>query len=244
MPPNVAWVAEDLQFDRPYLELRQACTGFASALTVAAAMIAEAPDEQIGIVGSETGSVFSDFSREFIDREQLVNVVQMGDGAGAAMVRADDGSQRNRISDIYTGHIGNGRQPGIFIDGGGSSDPAGRGPFPHFGHRAASVRKTGEALLFAGIEAMAERGYALADFDWIIPHQVNGHIDRLFRSRFNEYPGRVLVIADTLGNLGSAAIWIGLDRLIRSGQLKRGQRVLALGAEASKYMVGGFVYTH
>ena len=58
-------------------------------------------------------------------------------------------------------------------------------------------------------------------------------------------PGdRVFVTADRLGNLGSAAIWVSLDLLRRSGQLLPGQRVLVLGAEGTKYMFGGFVYQH
>ena len=50
--------------------------------------------------------------------------------------------------------------------------------------------------------------------------------------------------ASVLGNLGSAAIWVTLDRLRRSGRLAVGDRVLVLGAEASKYMFGGFLYVH
>ena len=244
LPPNIAWVAEDMKFAGPYLEIRQACTGFASALTTAAGLIADNPGEQVGIVGSETGSPFFEFSDEFIDREQLVNCVQMGDGAGAALVAADDGSGRQRISDIYTGHIGIDKQPGISLESGGSADPRGDKSVPYFKHRAGDVRKSGEALLLEGIRAMQDRGYSLQDFDWVIPHQVNGHIAALFAARIPELDGKVFVIADETGNLGSAAIWVGLDQLRRSGRLQRGQKVLILGAEASKYMVGGFVYTH
>ena len=45
-------------------------------------------------------------------------------------------------------------------------------------------------------------------------------------------------------NLGSAAIWVSLDRLRRSGRLRESDKVLVLGAEATKYLYGGFVYTH
>ena len=76
------------------------------------------------------------------------------------------------------------------------------------------------------------------------PHQSNGHIAGMFGERFPETKGRVFVTADRLGNLGSAAIWSSFDELRRSGELERGQRVLILGAEASKYLYGGFVYTH
>jgi len=61
---------------------------------------------------------------------------------------------------------------------------------------------------------------------------------------YNVSPSRVICEASTLGNLGSAAIWVALDRLRRSGKLVAGDRVMVLGAEASKYMFGGFLYVH
>ena len=45
----------------------------------------------------------------------------------------------------------------------------------------------------------------LGEFDWIIPHQANGHIAELFGERFPETKGKVFATADRLGNLGSAA---------------------------------------
>ena len=54
---------------------------------------------------------------------------------------------------------------------------------------------------------------------------------------------RVLVSGDRVGNLGSASIWVGLHLARTGGQLKDGDRVLVLGAEATKYLYGGFVYT-
>ena len=52
----------------------------------------------------------------------------------------------------------------------------------------------------------------------------------------------VFVNADSLGNTGSAAIWLALAEL--RSHLDSGRRVLALGAEATKYMFGGFLYVH
>jgi 3-oxoacyl-[acyl-carrier-protein] synthase-3 len=52
----------------------------------------------------------------------------------------------------------------------------------------------------------------------------------------------VFVNADSLGNTGSAAIWLALAEL--RSRLDPGRRALALGAEATKYMFGGFLYVH
>jgi 3-oxoacyl-[acyl-carrier-protein] synthase-3 len=244
LPPNVSWVADELDYSGPYAELRQACTGFANALSFAAAMIAEDPSQTIAVVGSENGSPYFDISNDFATREQLVNFVQMGDGAGAAVVRAAGGNNRAIVSDIFTGQIGVGSKPGIRLTGAGSADPACKAGLPYFEHHAAAVRENGETLIEAGIAAIRSRGLSLKDFDWIIPHQANGRMAELFAERLPETAGRIFVTADRLGNLGSAAIWVSLDQLVRSGRLESGSRVLVLGAEASKYLYGGFVYTH
>jgi 3-oxoacyl-[acyl-carrier-protein] synthase-3 len=55
-------------------------------------------------------------------------------------------------------------------------------------------------------------------------------------------PQRVFVNARRLGNTGSAAIWLALAEL--RSTLEHGATVLALGAEATKYMFGGFLYVH
>ena len=54
--------------------------------------------------------------------------------------------------------------------------------------------------------------------------------------------GHVFVNAERLGNTGSAAIWLALAELRK--RLLPGSSVLALGAEATKYMFGGFHYVH
>lgn len=244
LPPNIAWVADELRYEGPYVELRQACTGFANALVIAAAMIAEDATAKIGIVGSENGSPYFDISTDFASREQLINFVQMGDGAGAVLLGVDDGSGRAIISDVFVGQVGMDMPPGIALEGGGSANPECAAGLPYFRHRARDVRESGEKLIEAGIAAIASQGYSLGEFDWIIPHQANGHIAELFSARFPETGGKVFVTADRLGNLGSAAIWVSFHELRGSGNLKRGQRVLILGAEASKYLFGGFIYTH
>jgi len=90
LPPNIAIVADRIGFTGPYMELRQACTGFANALVIAQGLAAVAEGKAIGIVGSETGSVYLDPQRASEDISQLVNLVMMGDGGGAIVLGPDD----------------------------------------------------------------------------------------------------------------------------------------------------------
>ncbi|QQX79304.1 3-oxoacyl-ACP synthase [Shewanella sp. KX20019] len=243
VPPNAAWIADKQQYHGPYLELRQACTGFANSLQIASSFCA-VNQQPVAIIGCETGSVYFDMDNQFIDTEQLVNFVQMGDGAAAAVVapleQAIDRS--GIISDIYLGHIGVGKDSGFYLDGG--SNDVGNKQMARFHHNTAAVRKQGSQLFELGLAALQSKGHHLDDFRFILPHQANGHIDKLLAGALGIEASRVINDAKLLGNLGSAAIWVSLSRLINSGVLAKGDKVMVLGAEATKYLYGGFVYQH
>ena len=244
LPSNISWVADELEYAGAHTELRQACTGFATAAFMAAPMIASGT-APIAIVGSETGSVMLDLAQVDADPGQVVNMVQMGDGAGAVLLGPVTTTQQSRIEMLYYGSQGLGRAPGLTILETGSGAPAlAASAVPHFQHDYGAIAKHGMELLRAGLKAAARAGYDQASVDWWIPHQVNGRIAELCATAFGLPEERVVCEATHLGNLGSAAIWVAFDRLRRSGRLKRGHRVLVLGAEATKYLYGGFVYVH
>lgn len=79
--PNIPLVSDRVGFAGPYMELRQACTGFANALVIAQGLVSRPGVKAVAIVGSETGSVYFDPQRAGEDVSQLVNLVMMGDGA-------------------------------------------------------------------------------------------------------------------------------------------------------------------
>ena len=78
VPPNISLVADRVGFAGPYMELRQACTGFANALVIAQGLVSTPGVKAVAIVGSETGSVYFDPQRAGEDVSQLVNLVMMG----------------------------------------------------------------------------------------------------------------------------------------------------------------------
>lgn len=231
LPGNIAGVADHLGYAGPHIELRQACTGFANGLMIACGLLA-ASDRPIVIVGSETGSMFFDPRRANEDSGQLVNMVQMGDGAGA-IVLGPASQARAQITAAWFGAVGLGRAPGISLAQGAQE----------FTHDFSAIRATGHALFDAGRDAAHALGHELAAADWIIPHQVSGKIGALVADRFGLREERMVVQADSLGNTGSAAIWLALDGL-RRHRATPGQAALILGAEASKHMYGGFAYAH
>lgn len=233
LPGNIAFVADRLNYRGPHLELRQACTGFANALMIAFGLLAAPEARPVAIVGSETGSLFFDPGRVAEDSGQLVNMVQMGDGAGAIILGSAT-STGDSIAAAWFGALGLGRASGLQMRSAGGRE---------FDHDFAAILSSGALLFDAGRDAAAAHGVALDAVDTIIPHQVSGRIGAHSATHFGLPVERFFVNADRLGNTGSAAIWLALAEL-REARPASGTRALILGAEATKYMHGGFVYEH
>ena len=232
LPSNIAHAADRLGYCGPHVELRQACTGFANALMIATGLLNAPGARPIVIVGSETGSLFFNPHRLAQDRGQIVNLMQMGDGAGA-VVLGPVGAARATVKAMWFGSIGLGRAPGI-------QQLPGR---QEFDHDFAGILQSGPLLFDADIAAAGSLGWRAEQADFIVPHQVSGRVRKQAASHLGLPAERIFVNADRIGNTGSAAIWLALAELRRAG-LAPGARVLALGAEASKYLYGGFGYVH
>ena len=241
LPSNVAFVADILEFAGPHVELRQACTGFANALMIAFGLLAQPGARPVAIVGSETGSVFLDLERLEGHSGQIVNLVQMGDGAGAVIL-GPAGANTDKIHAAWYGALGLHRRPGLQMREGGSerSGTGNAGPLT-FEHDFTSVLRDGVKLFDAGVQAALDRGFEIGRADWIIPHQASGRIGAQLAGYLKLPEERFFVNADRIGNTGSAAIWIAFAEL-RARHLAAGTLTLALGAEATKYMFGGFVH--
>jgi len=245
LPSNAAWIAERLAFGGPHVELRQACTGFAAAAVCAAALI-DSGVKSVAVAGTEVGSVMLDLERLAADPEQLVNLMQMGDGAAAVILGPmDQPGWQSRLEALFYGSLPGAHPPAISLPRGGSGAPSVEASgITHFRHDYSAIRDRGARLLIAGLAAAESLGVERSRIDWYLPQQVNGRMAE-FCARTLGVPGdRVIAGADSVGNVGSAAMWLALDRLRRSGRLRPGHRVLVLGAEASKFMFGGFLYIH
>ena len=173
--------------------------------------------------------------------------MQMGDGAGAIVLGSasinNDGAY---ITALYFGHIGLDKTSGFSLAEGGSDYAAMQ---KHrattiFQHDFTHVKTHGMQLFQAGLNAVYEAGVKLTDLKFIIPHQANGHMGQWLAKQLNISPTLLWGNAERVGNLGSASIWVALHELRTSGLLQPRDRVLILGAEATQYMYGGFVYVH
>ena len=242
LPANIAHVADLIGYHGPFAEFRQACTGFANALVFAMGLLHTPGCGPVAIVGSETGSVFFDPHRASEDSGQLINLLQMGDGAAACVLAPPLGASVAPVSSVFHGYSGFGMQPGFSLTSGGSDVPPALGSFPEFMHDYAHVAQHGVGLFADGLAALRQLGVDCSSVNYFIPHQANGHMARLLSAQIDLNETRVFVNADRVGNTGSAAIWLALAEL--RARLHAGDSVCVLGAEATKYLFGGFEYVH
>jgi len=242
LPSNIALVADLIGYDGPHIELRQACTGFANALMIAFGLLAAPASRAVAIIGSETGSLFFDPRDVSRDPAQRVNMMQMGDGA-AAIILAPARRGLSTLSSAWFGTTGHGHAPGIEMRDGGSNAPSPTGGLPRFSQNFAAIGRRAADLFAANQGAARHQGLCVKAADRIIPHQANGHMAAIVAEMLGVRAAQIFVNAGRVGNTGSAAIWLALAQM-RDSELASGQQVIALGAEATKYLHGGFAYVH
>lgn len=247
LPPNISWVADRLGYPGQYLELRQACTGFANALMIASSMLATRAADCVCIVGSETGSVLFDMEEAVSDRNQLVNAAQMGDGASAVLLCRDpgDGDGTGVIEHVYFGTLGLGKPSGFSLATGGSSRPANLAQTGSTGfHNDYNLaREQGLELFVRGCEALKSVGLDEPRVTRYLTHQANGRMAEVLSPLLGIPEKKFHNCAAHHGNTGSASTWIGLHLVREQRVLEPGQVLGVLGAEATKFMYGGFSYT-
>jgi 3-oxoacyl-[acyl-carrier-protein] synthase III len=84
------------------------------------------------------------------------------------------------------------------------------------------IRRSADAVL-------ARAGVALADVEWVLPHQPNGRLLQRIVDGLGVDPARVVPMVHDVGSVSSVSIPISLDRLRRSGRVRPGDRILMVG---------------
>ncbi len=204
-------------------DIAAACCGFVYALSVADAYV-KSGLRYVLVVGSEAMSAITDWT----DRNTCV---LFGDGAGAAVITASDGSRG-----ILSIHL---RSDGslcdlITVPGGGSRLPTcdkviaeGQQFIKMKGNETFKVAvRTLEEI---ARETLAVNGLKVDDLDLYVPHQANVRILRAVVERLGLPLDKVMLNLDRYGNTSAASIPIALDEAVQAGRLKEGSLVM-LGA--------------
>jgi len=204
-------------------DVQAVCSGFLYGLTVADSMIRSGAADYALVIGAET------FSR-ILDWEDRATCVLFGDGAGAVVLKAEDGVRGILSAKL---HADGRHNQLLYVDGGPSTTQTvgklrmkGQEVFRHAVTNLASVLR--EVMVTAGLE--------VSDIDWLVPHQANRRILDATARKLGLAPERVIVTVDRHANTSAASVPLALDAGVRDGRVKRGD-LLVLEA-----MGGGFTW--
>jgi 3-oxoacyl-[acyl-carrier-protein] synthase III len=216
---------------KPALDVRNQCTGFLYALSVADAWIRTGLYEHVLVVGSEVHSTGLDFT----DRGRDVAVL-FGDGAGAAVVgpaRGDGGLLSMCL------HADGSAAEVLWLEAPASKyDPRitkemmdeGR-HYPRMKGKQV-FRWATEKMAEVALEALASAGLRVSDVDLFVPHQANMRINQLVGWRLELPEEKVVHNIENYGNTTAATIPMALDRAFKENRVREGSNVLfaAFGA--------------
>jgi len=197
------------------------CAGFVYGVSVADSMIKNGLAGTAMVIGAET------FSR-ILDWNDRGTCVLFGDGAGAIVMRAEQGKGTSTDRGVLANALhSDGRQHDIlYVDGGPSSTRTtgllrmeGKEVFKHAVVNMAAV--VAEVLGKADLEPK--------DIDWLIPHQANKRIIDSTGRKLGLPPERVVVTVDKHANTSAASIPLALDAAVADGRVKRGDLLLLEG---------------
>lgn len=205
------------------MDLTAACTGFVYAIETASNYIRAGAARTALVVGSETLSRVVDWN----DRNTCV---LFGDGAGAALLCADDGESGVIRSVLRSDGSGAGH---LSIPAGGSRAPirngAGRGG-------NACIRMNGRRVYNFAIHVIGEiigdllgDGIGLEDIAYIVPHQANVRITNAAAKRLGIPSDKFYMNIEEYANTSAASIPIALDEMVNRGRLKRGDLIVTVG---------------
>ncbi|MCK0139117.1 beta-ketoacyl-ACP synthase III [Aliiroseovarius sp. F47248L] len=218
--PSVAtMVQNELGMTRGFgFDVQAVCAGFVFALTNANALIMSGQVDRILVIGAET------FSR-ILDMTDRSTCVLFGDGAGALVLEAQEGSGDNTDRGILSADLNSdGRmREMLYVDGGVSTTQTS-------GH----LRMQGNPLFRQAVGKLTETaetalkkvGLTDDDLDWIVPHQANIRIIQGTAKKMGVPMDRVILTVQDHGNTSAASIPLALSVGCTEGKIKQGDLVV------------------
>ena len=199
-------------------DVQAVCAGFVYALSNANALILSDQAKRVLVIGAET------FSR-IMDWEDRSTCVLFGDGAGAVVLEATDGSGEKTDRGILATDLhSDGRyRELLYVDGGVSSS----GTAGHLRMQGNQVfRHAVQKLAETAHSALAKGDFTVGDVDWIVPHQANLRIITATAERMQVPIDRVVVTVQDHGNTSAASIPLALSVGKARGQIKEGDLIV------------------
>ncbi len=217
-PAAATMVQANLGMTRGFaFDVQAVCAGFVFALANANGMILSGQAKRVLVIGAETFSRLMDWT----DRSTCV---LFGDGAGALILEAENGSGSNTDRGVLASDLNSdGRHRDLlYVDGGVSTGTTG-----HLRMQGREVfRHAVEKLAQTAHSALDKVGLTGGDVNWIVPHQANLRIITATAQRMQVPLERVVVTVQDHGNTSAASIPLALSVGRDRGQIKQGDLIV------------------
>jgi len=205
-------------------DISAACSGFIYATSIVDKFIKAGTVKTALVVGAEVLSRIIDWT----DRNSCL---LFGDGAGAVVLHADNGT--SGILDTFMMSDGSNWEL-LYQPAPGNRNPA---SYKVVDERLAFIRMQGNEVFKLAVRAMEDAACKVlsagnmtpADVDLFIPHQANRRIIDAIGKRLGIPNEKVYVNIERFGNTSSASIPIALDEANRKGLVKQ-DNILLLDA--------------
>ena len=211
------------------LDIRNQCSGFIYALSVADQYIKTGMYKNILVIGAETQSPALDMTTRGRNMAVL-----FGDGAGAAIVSRSNDPERGILSTHLHSQGEHAEQLAMITPGVGTkwvtellaeNDPDDVSYYPNmngqFVFKNAVVR-------FAEVieEGLKTNGLSREDINMLIPHQANLRISQFVQHQFKLTDEQVFNNIMKYGNTTAASVPIALTEAVQQGKIKDGDLVV------------------
>nr|WP_309756920.1 beta-ketoacyl-ACP synthase III [Flavobacterium sp.] len=225
------------------LDVRNQCSGFIYAISVADQYIKTGMYKNILVIGSEVHSTGLDMTT----RGRGVSVI-FGDGAGAAILSREEDLTKGILSTHLHSEGQHAEELIVKAPGMGGrwitdiladNDPDDESYFPYmngqFVFKNAVVRFS--EVINEGLQA---NNLQVSDIDMLIPHQANLRISQFIQKKFNLTDDQVYNNIQKYGNTTAASIPIALTEAWEQGKIKSGDTVV-LAAFGSGFTWGSAI---
>src|SRR5690554_4306214 len=225
------------------LDVRNQCSGFVYAISVADQFIRTGMYKNILVIGSEIHSRGLDMTT----RGRGVSVI-FGDGAGAAILSREEDLSKGILSTHLHSEGQHAEELAVIAPGMGQrwvtdiiqdNNPEDESYYPHmngqFVFKNAVVRFS--EVINEGLEV---NNLQVSDIDMLIPHQANLRISQFIQQKFRLSDDKVYNNIQKYGNTTAASIPIALTEAWEQGRIKNGDLVV-LAAFGSGFTWGSVI---
>ena len=225
------------------LDVRNQCSGFVYAVSVADQYIKSGMYKNVLVIGSELHSHGLDMTT----RGRAVSVI-FGDGAGAAVLAREDDTSKGVLSSHLHSEGQHAEELSLIAPGMGKrwvtdildeKDSEDVSYFPYmngqFVFKNAVVRFS-EVIM----EGLQKNELTPGDIDMLIPHQANLRISQFVQKKFGLSDDQVFNNIMSYGNTTAASIPIALTEAWEAGKVKAGDLVV-LAAFGSGFTWGSII---